>query len=287
VRRGAARTIAAAAGLLLVAYLCALAYLYAFQRGYVFHPGGTLEAPGAAGLAGVEAVELVASDGTTLTAWYAPAAPGRPTLLYFHGNAGNVSDRADRFRQVRDSGFGLLAPSYRGYPGSGGSPSEAALAADALLAFDWLSERSSTIVVHGESLGTGIAASVAAQRPAAAVVLEAPYTAAVDMAAAAYPWVPVGLLMHDQFLSREHVKRIDEPLLIVHGTADTVIPVDHARRLFDLAGEPKELAIFEGARHDDLWEQGLWRTVLGFLAEHRVVDQPEAAVRRIPSLAGR
>jgi uncharacterized protein len=256
--------------LLLVAYLSALTYLYLFQRSYVFHPGGILEEPEAVGLPGIQAVKLVAGDGAMLTAWYAPAAPDQPTLLYFHGNGGNVSNRADRFKQVTASGFGLLAPSYRGYPGSEGSPSEAALAADALLAFDWLSARSSNIVVHGESLGSGIAAFVAAERTVAAVVLEAPYTAAVDIAAAVYPWVPVGLLMHDQFLTREHVRRIDEPLLIAHGTADRVIPVDHGRRLFQLAGDPKQLATFEGAGHEDLWAAGLWQSVLDFLAEHRV-----------------
>jgi fermentation-respiration switch protein FrsA (DUF1100 family) len=142
-------------------------------------------------------------------------------------------------------------------------------------------------VLHGESLGTGVASYVAAERPARAVVLEAPYTATVDIAAETYPWVPVSLLMRDQFLSREHVTRIDEPLLIVHGTADARIPVEHGKRLHALAGGPKKLSLIEGARHNNLWDQGLWRIVLGFLAESRVIAQPEAKVRRRPSLAGR
>lgn len=249
-------------------YLAALGYLYAFQRSYVFHPGGTLAAPAEHGLAAVQALETTASDGTRLTSWFAPPQSGRPVLLYFSGNAGNISDRADRFRQVVGSGFGLLAPSYRGYPGSGGAPSEAALVADALEAFDWLAGRGYEIVIHGESLGTGVAANVAAERDARALVLEAPYTATLDIAAAAYPWVPVSLLMHDQFLSREHIKRVTEPVLIVHGTADSVIPVEYGRRLFEEAGEPKELAIFEGAGHSDLWERGLWPRLLQFLDEH-------------------
>ena len=95
------------------------------------------------------------------------------------------------------SGFGLLAMSYRGYPGSGGRPSETALFSDALEIFDWLAERTSDIVIYGESLGTGIATYAASKRPARALVLEAPFTAAVDIAATQYPWVPVGLLMRD------------------------------------------------------------------------------------------
>jgi fermentation-respiration switch protein FrsA (DUF1100 family) len=287
VRRALLRVLGAVAALGLAGYCAALGYLFVFQRDFVFVPGGALTAPEAEGLAGVQVITLTAADGTALTGWYAASAPGLPTLLYFHGNAGNFSERADRFEQVRASGFGLLAMSYRGYPGSGGQPSEAAIASDALEAFDWLAARTDSIVLHGESLGTGVASYVAAERPARAVILEAPYTATVDIAAETYPWVPVSLLMRDQFLSREHVTRIEEPLLIVHGTADARIPVEHGKRLHELAGEPKQIVLIEGARHNNLWGQGLWDIVLGFLAEHRVVAQPEAEVRRMPSLAGR
>jgi len=176
----------------------------------------------------------------SFTAWYAPGAPGLPTLLYFHGNAGNMSERADRFAEVLKSGFGLLAVSYRGYPGSAGSPSEAGFFADALTAFDWLATRTPDIVLHGESLGTGVATFVASKREARALILEAPFTATVDIAAATYPWVPVAYLMTDQFRSRDYIKQVGEPVLIVHGTADTVDPISYVKDLFELGGEPKE-----------------------------------------------
>jgi fermentation-respiration switch protein FrsA (DUF1100 family) len=268
-------------------YISAAAYLYFFQRDYVFYPSGTLGTPAEYGLDRAEIVTFRTRDRTALTGWYAPAEPGQPTVLYFHGNAGNLADREDRFSQVIGSGFGLLAVSYRGFAGSGGSPSEAALVSDALELFDWLEEKADSVVVYVESLGTGIATQVAAERTARALVLEAPYTAALDIAAATYPWIPVSYLMRDPFLSREHIQRVDEPVLIVHGTADTVIPVEHGRRLFESAGEPKQIAIIEGARHNDLWERGLWPAVLGFLQTYPVAAQPEAAVRRMPSLAGR
>lgn len=268
------------------AYLAAVGYLFVAQRSYVFVPGGTLTLPARQNLAGVEVVTLTMADGTELTGWYAEPATGEPTLLYFHGNAGNIADRAPRFEQVLASGFGLLAMSYRGYPGSGGSPSEAALFSDALEIFDWLSGRTDDIVVHGESLGSAVAAYVAAQRPARALVLEAPFTAALDMAADTYPWVPVSWLMRDPFLTRETIKRVEEPVLIAHGTADTVVPADHGRRLFELAREPKALFIVEGAGHSDLWRNGFWPRLLAFLAEQGVVAQPVPVVRRMPSLAG-
>jgi uncharacterized protein len=269
-------------------YLVAVGYLFVVQRSYVFVPGGTLASPADEGLEAVDVVTLRSADGTTLTGWYAEAEAGLPILLYFHGNAGNISDRADRFRQVLASGFGLLALSYRGYAGSGGRPGEAALFSDALETFDWLAERTDDIVVHGESLGTAVATYVAAERPARALVLEAPFTAALDMAADTYPWVPVSWLMRDPFLSRDYIERVEEPVLIAHGAADEMVPVEHGRRLFEAAGEPKALVIIDGASHSDLWDRGLWPAVLEFLRKQGVAAQPVAdpAVRRMPSFAG-
>jgi fermentation-respiration switch protein FrsA (DUF1100 family) len=267
-----------AAGLVVVAvaalYVAACGYLFIFQRDYVFEPGGTLATPAEKGLARVEVVALQAKDGTQLTGWYAPASPGRSTLLYFHGNSGNVSGRAKRFAQVLGSGFGLLAMSYRGYPGSGGAPSEAGFFSDGLEVFDWLAARTPDLVVYGESLGTAVATYVASERPAKALVLEAPFTAALDIAAATYPWVPTSLLMRDPFLSRENILRVDEPLLIIHGTDDQVVPVEMGRKLFALAREPKKLAIIDGAAHSDLWDLGLWPIVLGFLRTEGVTGAP-------------
>ena len=251
-------------------YLSAVGYLYAFQRDYVFKPSGELALPLDKDMPGVEVITLNAADGTELAGWYQPPRPGLPTLLYFHGNAGNISERASRFQQIVGSGFGFLAMSYRGYPGSGGSPSEAALVSDGADAFDWLAAKGGPIVIYGESLGTGVATEVAAERQGQALILEAPYAAALDIAAATYPWAPVGLLMRDPFLSREHIQQVAVPVLIIHGTADQVIPVEQGEKLFEFAHEPKKLAIIEGATHSDLWKNGLWAIVQGFLREEGV-----------------
>jgi len=251
-----------------VVYIFPVSYLYVFQRSFVFKPGGELAVPADKGLAGIDVRSFEMADGVRLTGWYASAEAGKPSVLYFHGNAGNLSGRSERFGTVLASGFGLLVASYRGYPGSEGIPGERQLIADGLALFDWLAGQNDQIVVHGESLGTGIAVAVAASRDARALVLEAPYTAAVDIAARQYPWIPVGLLMNDQFLSRERIGRVSEPLLIVHGSDDRVIPVGHGKRLHALASEPKRLAVIEGASHDDLWPRGLWERVLRLLADN-------------------
>ncbi len=264
-RRNILRGLALILILIGAVYLAAVAYLFVFQRSFVFNPGGTLATPAALGLDGVEAIAIEARDGTELAGWFAAPSPGRPVVLYFAGNAGNISDRADRFKEVLASGFGLLAMSYRGFPGSGGSPSEANLFSDALESFDWLAKQGLPVLLHGESLGSGVATYVAAERPVRALILEAPFTATLDIAAATYPWVPVSLLMRDPFLSREHIKRVEAPVLIVHGSADELIPVEYGRRLFEAAKEPKRLEIIEGAGHGDLWDRGLWRIVVDFM----------------------
>ena len=167
-------------------YAFPVAYLYVFQRDFVFKPSGELAAPADKGLAGVDVRSFEMADGVRLTGWYAPADAGKPSVLYFHGNAGNLSGRSKRFATILASGFGLLAASYRGYPGSEGSPSEQKLIADGLALYDWLLRQNDQVVVLGESLGTGIAVAVAASRDARALVLEAPYAAAVDIAAKQY-----------------------------------------------------------------------------------------------------
>ena len=246
-----------------VAYAVAAGYMYLNQRSFVFVPSGELASPGEKGLTGVSVETVEMADGTNVAVWRAEATKsGAPTVLYFHGNSKNVSSRWDRFKKILDSGYGLYAPSYRGYAGSDGAPSEAAFISDALEHFDHLTSLDEPVILHGESLGTGVATAVAAERPdARLLVLEAPYTALVDMAYASYPWLPVNLLMKDPMPTRERIKNVDVPVVVYHGTADTVIPVDHGRKVFELANDPKELLIIDGADHGNLWDNGLWDAV--------------------------
>ncbi|ASP36190.1 alpha/beta hydrolase [Labrenzia sp. VG12] len=246
-----------------IAYVMAAGYMYINQRGFVFVPTGDLSTPREKGLEGIAVEQATMADGTKVTVWrVAPTKAGAPTVLYLHGNSGNLSGRWKRFQQIVESGYGLYAPTYRGYAGAEGSPSETALIADALEHFDRAAETGQPIVLHGESLGTGVATAVAAQRPEAdLLVLEAPYTALVDIASEQYPWLPVAFLMKDQMPTRERIGAIEAPVLILHGTEDRVIPVAHGRRLFEFAENPKELVIVEGGGHGDLWTRGLWDKV--------------------------
>ncbi|RBW56270.1 alpha/beta hydrolase [Ruegeria sp. A3M17] len=248
---------------LAVIYAGIVGYMYVNQQSLLFKPDGKLPAPNSIGLADVETVSLTMSDGVRLTAWSAPpATDDAPTVLFFHGQSGNLGDRVDRMRDILNSGFGLLAPSYRGYPGSEGEPSEMALISDGIQMYDQLDRQGAGVVLHGQSLGTAVATAVAEQRPnAQLLVLEAPFTATVDVAAERYPWLPVHALMRDQFATRDLIENVTVPTLIFHGTEDETVPLHHGEALAAMAGDTAQIYVIPNGSHNDLWSHGLWDQV--------------------------
>jgi fermentation-respiration switch protein FrsA (DUF1100 family) len=252
------------AGLVLAAWLG--------QRRLMYFPDPSRISPAAAGLTGVEEHLLDVPDGTRLVTWQAAPRPGQPTLLYLHGNAGGLINRAGRFARYQGLGYGLMAMSYRGYSGSTGSPSERANIDDAILAYEALRQRgvaAENIVVYGESLGSGVAVALAAQRKVGVVVLDAPYTSIVDIAAGQYPFLPVRTLLTDRYESNALIGRVKAPVLILHGARDRIIPVEMGRGLYALAKDPKRLVIFPDGRHVDLDDHGAVQEVQKWVNETR------------------
>lgn len=232
---------------------------YLGQRKLMYVPDPTRVTPAQAGLGDVEERVLVTPDGARIIVWYGKARPGRATLLYFHGNAGGLADRAERVRRFMDEGWGVYMMAYRGYSGSSGSPTEAANMADARLAYGALVLEGvppQSIIAYGESLGSGVAARVAAERPVAGLILEAPYTSIVKVAAKGFPWLMVGMLLTDRYETDKVIKQVHVPILILHGEIDGVIPVAMGRELAQLANEPKQIAVFPNGRHSDLYVNG-------------------------------
>lgn len=256
-------------------YLAVAISLFVFQRRLIYPADPTRHSPAEVGLDIVRETRLDTPDGETLVAWYAPAQPGQPTLLYFHGNGGTLRIRADRIRRFLGEGLGVFMPAYRGYSGSTGSASEPALIADSKLAYDHLlgqGLRAENIVIYGESLGTGVAVQLAADRRAAAMVLEAPYVSLIDIAQRQYRFIPVKFFLLDTFASVDHIARINAPLLVMHGTEDRVIPLDSGQALFDAASQPKQMAVLRGAGHSDVYAFGAIQILRRFIDEH--IRQP-------------
>jgi uncharacterized protein len=245
----------------LIVYAVAMLAMYLTQRGLQYHPENKGLTPQGVNLSGVEVKVLDTPDGERIVTWYAPAKPDRPTILYFHGNAGEIGDRPRRFAYYAGRGFGVLYISYRGFGGSTGSISEAGLVTDAVTSYDWLIAQGiapGRIALVGESLGTGVAVQLAARRQVGAIALEAPYTSTADIAAKIYWWLPVRLLMKDQYRSVDHIGAVMAPLLITHGDADTLIPVEYGKALYLAANEPKELIVVPNIGHDVLFEDATW-----------------------------
>ena len=267
--------------LLLVVFItwCGIAlYLYFSQSRLLYYPelpSRTMEAtPAAFGLS-FENVQLHAADGTRLHAWFVPATASRGTLLFSHGNAGNIGHRLDSIRQFHSLGLDVLIYDYRGFGESEGKPTEAGTYLDVKAAWDYLLvERRITpqqIVIFGRSLGAAVAAELASQHPSAGVILESAFTSVPDMAASIYPWLPVRLLSRYQYNNLEKIARITSPLLLVHSRGDEIVPYDQGERLFAQANEPKQFLELSGGHNDgnhvshDIYMETLQRFLDGIL----------------------
>ncbi|MCF3594524.1 alpha/beta hydrolase [Rhodobacteraceae bacterium LMO-12] len=215
--------------------------------------------------------EVFESGGQKLILWVAEAKPGKPVILYFHGNAGNLAARAGRFSRFVARGYGVVALAYRGSSGSSGTPSETALAFDAGRLFARVEDYAGAapVVIYGESLGTGVALAAVSRvgKQPAAVVLEAPFTSVRAVALAAYPQLePLIGRMKSEWNSLERIKVLRAPLLILHGSDDALIPIEQGRQLFAAApSKSKDFLTVKGGHHTDLWRSDvlprLWQFI--------------------------
>lgn len=251
-----------------VFYLGGLAVLYFKQRSILFPiPPVGRTPPLAAGLGEAEEHLLATEDGEKVIVWHVPARPGHAVILYFPGNGDVLAGLVGRFREMISDGTGLVALSYRGYAGSSGRPTERGLLLDAEAAYAFASARydAKRIVVWGFSLGSGVATALAADHPIGKLVLEAPFTSLTDVAAAAFPFLPVRWLIADQFRSDQCIARVRAPLLIMHGTQDITISIELSRRLVALANQPKQFVAFPKGGHNDLGDHGAIETARHFI----------------------
>jgi uncharacterized protein len=257
----------------IVAIVCALGgLLLIFEKRFIYFPTRDHETtPSALGLPH-EDVRLVAEDGVRIHGWYLPVREPRWVTLVSHGNGGNISHRLDRAlllqQHLRSSVF---LYDYRGYGASEGSPDEAGTYRDARAAYRWLVEqkrvRPDELVLFGESLGSAVALELALERPAAALVLEAPFTSVPDVARRTI-FAPLAPFVRTRYESLARIPRLRMPLLVMQGDRDEVIPPALGRRLFDAAPEPKRYYAIPGAGHNDTYIVGgaaYWQALSGFL----------------------
>jgi fermentation-respiration switch protein FrsA (DUF1100 family) len=253
--------------LLLAGYGLLCLTMWMAQRQFLYFPDPRIVEPAEVGVPAT-VLQRTAADGVALRMWWAAPRDGKPVVIHFHGNGGNLALWARVFRDLTHEGYGVLALSYRGYGGSGGAPSEVGLTLDARAAYAAVVERApgARIVLFGDSLGTGVATRLAAEQPIHGLILNAPFTAVADRAQDLFWYLPVGFLLSDTFRSREWIAKVRAPILILHGDADLTIPLRHGAALFALAPEPKQFVTIAGGGHNGLWRNGGREAVLGFLS---------------------
>ncbi|MFN2644631.1 MAG: alpha/beta hydrolase [Burkholderiales bacterium] len=240
---------------------------YFFQEKLIFLPRPLVAAEHRAIAARhpeVQDVFLQARDGTRLHAWHLKAPAGAPLVLYFGGNAEEVSWLLDELPR-RDTGAAWLLVDYRGYGASGGAPSERALVEDAMLWHDYAAKSGARLYAAGRSLGSGVAVRLAAERPLDGLILITPYDSMVAVGKRHYPFLPVELLLRHRFDSLSLARRVSAPLLCIVATHDQIVPPAHAKRLFDAWAGPKQWFEMEAGHNDVDAHPRYWARMRAFL----------------------
>jgi fermentation-respiration switch protein FrsA (DUF1100 family) len=237
-------------GLSVLLFLMQSRVLYQPMRGYDYTPSDY-------GLE-YEKVSLHTPDGVTLAGWFVPCRGAKRTVLFCHGNAGNISHRLDTLQMFHELGLNCLIVDYRGYGESTGKPTETGTKIDMLAGFEWLIEekevRPEQIILFGRSLGGSIAAMIARDINPAGLVLESTFTSFDDVGSHYYPWLPVRLFSRFDYNTLEAVKQVTCPVLVIHGPEDEIIPYKFGQQIFAAANEPKQFADLKGTHNEGFYE---------------------------------
>jgi fermentation-respiration switch protein FrsA (DUF1100 family) len=210
--------------------------MYIFQRNFLYHPDKNNYLRGEKLNTDIKEISVPSTDGVTLKAWFYKNPQNKYTVLFLHGNAGELGNRIYKLNELKNLNLNYLIISWRGFSGNKGSPTEQGLYSDARSALEWLEKNNiskNKIILYGESLGTGVAVEVSQNQKFAGIILESPYTSVVDAAKIYYPYLPVDLILKDKYLSLKKIENINSPILIMHGGADRIIPVAMGKKLFD------------------------------------------------------
>jgi fermentation-respiration switch protein FrsA (DUF1100 family) len=260
--------------LIVIVYLGATGLLWWNQDALLFKPTSHYRSlPSSHGLS-YEDVDLEVAMGTKIRGWFVRSlTEARGTILYFHGNGGNLSYEIETIHRFAEEGFDSFSIDYEGYGASDGTPSEANLYRDADAAWEWLTQAKGIdprqVVIWGHSLGGGVATWVASRHPPRMVVLQNTFTDIPDMGARLYPWLPVRLVANNVFSNRDRIVAFRSPLVIAHGRNDELIPFEMGKDLFDAASEPKRFIELDGGHRDGfLNTPRAWTEVSEFWKQH-------------------
>ena len=227
--------------LLILIYFVITVVVYFFQRKLLYHPFSP-QITGKGLIHNFETINFKTSDNFELKGWFHLKNSNKKTILFLHGNAGNLDNRIDKLNFLGNMDINFLIISWRGYSGNPGNLSETGLYKDALGGIEWLNKKgisNDRIILYGESLGTAITTEVAQNENFAGIILEAPFTSMVDMGQKIYPIFPVKFLLKDKYESKNKIKNIKSPILVLHGRKDKIVPFYMGEKIFEMANNPK------------------------------------------------
>jgi pimeloyl-ACP methyl ester carboxylesterase len=253
-----------------IIYILAFAALWFGRFAAIYPFDSTHVTPRDAGVPAIQEYQLSSFDGTSLIIWSKQPQLDKPTIIYFHGNAGNLANRAQRFDRMIKRGYGIVAMAYRGSSGSKGSPSQQLITQDSQFLITHLHnvglKHNSPLIYYGESLGTGAAVQLAVTHPPTALILEAPFTSITDIVAKQFPIFPIRLVLDQKWDTLSAIRQVTVPLLIVHGAADKLIPPAHSDSIFHASpSKIKALNIMPNTSHLNIWSVEGQKTIYNFI----------------------
>ncbi len=249
-----------------------IAVLYTFYSKQNWYTPITEKAiPFVYGADDAQIIKVRTRDNLELEGWFFPPVDGKNHIIvFFHGNGQHIGSMYSGISQFRQHGYGLLMVEYRGYAGHQGIFSESGLYIDARAFMDWvrLEYPDQKIILSGESMGSAAAIKMATEYGSDAVVVMGSFSSAVDVIQGMYPYIPVGLILEDQWLISDIVGNIDSPIMVIHGALDGLVNVKYARRLYEAAREPRQFVLMERAGHNDFFSYDAEMHIAEFLNKY-------------------
>jgi uncharacterized protein len=269
-------TIFQSIGVMAVLILLYAVFLVGCEKKIIFHPAKFPEGYWDPASLGLKAQDVLfqSEDGINLHGWYVPTPGARATLLWFHGNAGNLSHRLDNIQRLLPLNLNIFIFDYRGYGKSEGEPDEKGIYKDSLAAYNKVLELEGVSVdslfLFGRSLGGICAVETALNNSARGLILESVFTSASDMSRKIMPLIPLAWAIRSKLDAINKVPKLKLPKLFLHGDRDEVVPFDLGRKLYEAAADPKTFYIIQGAGHNDTYIMGgrdYYNALDGFIAE--------------------
>ena len=255
---------------IIISYIGFCLFMYKQQYLLLYQPKTEKISPDQVNAKNANIIKVKTSDNVILEGWYfRPQKENMKIIVYFHGNGWVIGNGYQNVKYLLDNGYGLLMVEYRGYSGNNGKITEQRLYKDSRAFIDWLHNNKNipynAMIFYGESLGTALAIKMASEYNPYSLILFSAFSSMLDLAWERYPYIPVNILLKDQYRNDLVISNIKSPILFLHGQKDKLVPIKYGRKLFEKANKPKDMKVYEYGTHTNLYNLGAREAVISFL----------------------